>query len=91
LALIRHELLNLLGVSLADYLAHILEAIERIDAYTNDMTEVAFLEDRLVSFPCLSPTRCAMRLRTGISRWIWRLYGPQFNAICLNSTSRSRR
>lgn len=29
---------------LADYLAHILEAIERIDRYTEDMGEVAFLE-----------------------------------------------
>jgi uncharacterized protein with HEPN domain len=30
---------------LADYLAHILEAIERIDRYTEDMGEVAFLEN----------------------------------------------
>lgn len=29
---------------LADYLAHILEAIERIEHYTGDMSEVAFLE-----------------------------------------------
>jgi uncharacterized protein with HEPN domain len=33
---------------LADYLAHIVEAIERIRQYTKDMTELAFLENRLV-------------------------------------------
>jgi uncharacterized protein with HEPN domain len=33
---------------LADYLAHILEAIERIDRYTEDMIEAAFLENQLV-------------------------------------------
>jgi len=32
---------------LADYLAHILEAIERIDRYTEDMSEVAFLESEM--------------------------------------------
>lgn len=32
----------------ADYLAHILEAIERIDRYTGDMEEVAFLDNPLV-------------------------------------------
>ena len=31
-----------------DYLGHILEAIERIDRYTEDMDEVAFLNSRLV-------------------------------------------
>ncbi len=30
---------------LADYLAHILEAIERIDRYTEGMSEAAFLEN----------------------------------------------
>ena len=33
---------------LTDYLAHIAEAIERIDRYTGDMDEVAFLNDELV-------------------------------------------
>jgi uncharacterized protein with HEPN domain len=33
---------------LADYLAHILEAIERIKRYTKDMAELAFLENQLV-------------------------------------------
>ncbi|HCE10803.1 MAG TPA: hypothetical protein DEQ40_19785, partial [Oxalobacteraceae bacterium] len=33
---------------LADYLAHILEAIERIERYTEDMAEPAFLESQLV-------------------------------------------
>lgn len=33
---------------LADYLAHITEAIERIDRYTSDMDEVTFLSDQLV-------------------------------------------
>ena len=33
---------------LSDYLAHILEAIERIDRYTEDMDEVAFLNNELV-------------------------------------------
>ncbi len=32
---------------LRDYLGHILEAIERIDRYTNDMDEVAFLQDEM--------------------------------------------
>lgn len=32
---------------LADYLTHILEAIERIDRYTGDMAEVAFLENQM--------------------------------------------
>lgn len=33
---------------LADYLSHILEAIERIDRYTDDMDEVAFLRSEMV-------------------------------------------
>jgi uncharacterized protein with HEPN domain len=33
---------------LADYLAHILEAIERIEEYVSDIDEVAFLENKLV-------------------------------------------
>ena len=33
---------------LPDYLAHILEAIERIDRYTEDMGEVAFLGNEMV-------------------------------------------
>ncbi|KGM28926.1 DUF86 domain-containing protein [Photorhabdus luminescens] len=33
---------------LVDYLAHILEAIKRIDSYTEDMDELAFLNNRLV-------------------------------------------
>jgi len=33
---------------LSDYLAHITEAIERIERYTEDMDEVAFLDDHLV-------------------------------------------
>ncbi len=36
------------SLRLADYLEHILEAIRRIDTYTSDMTEVAFLENLLV-------------------------------------------
>jgi uncharacterized protein with HEPN domain len=32
----------------ADYLAHILEAIERIDRYTRDMDELEFLNSQLV-------------------------------------------
>jgi uncharacterized protein with HEPN domain len=31
-----------------DYLAHILQAIERIGTYTNDMDEVGFLENEMV-------------------------------------------
>jgi uncharacterized protein with HEPN domain len=33
---------------LADYLTHILEAIERIGQYTEDMVEVTFQENRMV-------------------------------------------
>mgnify|MGYP001571499840 CR=1 FL=1 len=33
---------------LSDYLAHILEAIERIERYTQGMAELAFLENQLV-------------------------------------------
>lgn len=33
---------------LADYLGHIIEAIERVDRYTADMDEAAFLNNRLV-------------------------------------------
>lgn len=33
---------------LADYLAHILEAIERIELYVADMDELAFLRSKLV-------------------------------------------
>ena len=33
---------------LADYLAHILEAIERIDTYVSDLDELAFLKSHLV-------------------------------------------
>ena len=31
-----------------DYLGHILEAIERIERYTEDMSEVMFLDNTLV-------------------------------------------
>jgi uncharacterized protein with HEPN domain len=33
---------------LADYLAHILEAIERIERYTEDVVELAFLDNQMV-------------------------------------------
>ncbi|MDE2353612.1 MAG: DUF86 domain-containing protein [Betaproteobacteria bacterium] len=33
---------------LADYLAHILEAIDRIEQYTEDLSEVAFLDNPMV-------------------------------------------
>ena len=33
---------------LVDYLSHILEAVERIASYTEDMDESAFLNDRMV-------------------------------------------
>ena len=33
---------------LVDYLGHILEAIKRIDRYTEDMDEVAFLQNELI-------------------------------------------
>lgn len=33
---------------LPDYLAHILEAIERIGRYTENMSEIAFLENQMV-------------------------------------------
>jgi len=33
---------------LDDYLSHVLEAIERIDRYTEDMDELAFLNNQLV-------------------------------------------
>ena len=33
---------------LTDYLAHIIEAIERIERYTGDMDEVSFLGNALV-------------------------------------------
>ncbi|MEQ1591210.1 MAG: DUF86 domain-containing protein [Thiobacillaceae bacterium] len=33
---------------LTDYLSHILEAIERIDRYTEDIDEVAFLQNEMV-------------------------------------------
>lgn len=32
----------------ADYLGHILEAIERIDEYTEDIDEVTFLDNKMV-------------------------------------------
>jgi len=32
---------------LADYLVHILKAIERIDLYTENMSKVAFLENEM--------------------------------------------
>ena len=32
---------------LVDYLGHILQAIERIERYTEDMSEVAFLDDEM--------------------------------------------
>jgi uncharacterized protein with HEPN domain len=33
---------------LGDYLAHMLEAIERIEEYVSDMDEMAFLDNRLI-------------------------------------------
>lgn len=33
---------------LTSYLAHILEAVERIDRYTEDLSEIAFLKDEMV-------------------------------------------
>jgi uncharacterized protein with HEPN domain len=39
---------------LADYLAHIVEAIERIDRYTGDMDELTFLNNQLVQDAVIS-------------------------------------
>ena len=39
---------------LTDYLAHILEAIERIEAYVSDMDELAFLRSKLVQDAVIS-------------------------------------
>jgi len=36
------------GLRVADYLGHILQAIERIDRYTTDLDEVGFLQSDLV-------------------------------------------
>jgi len=36
------------AVRVADYLGHILQAIERIDRYTEDVDEVGFLENELL-------------------------------------------
>ncbi|MGQ9686389.1 MAG: hypothetical protein ACUVT2_08810 [Thiobacillaceae bacterium] len=36
---------------LVNYLAHIAEAIERINRYTEDMDEVAFLSNEMVRTP----------------------------------------
>lgn len=36
---------------LSDYLCHILEAIERIDRYTEDIDEVQFLQSEMVQMP----------------------------------------
>jgi len=44
-----------------DYLEHIVEAIERIHLYVEDMTEVAFLEDKKTQDAVKS---CAKRLTT---------------------------
>jgi uncharacterized protein with HEPN domain len=33
---------------LADYLGHIVEAIERIAHYTEDLSELTFLQDQLI-------------------------------------------
>ena len=35
-------------IRVPDYLEHIIQAIERIKRYTDDMSEVAFLENELV-------------------------------------------
>ena len=56
---------------LGDYLAHMLEAIERIEEYVSDVDEMAFL-DSWPSIPSCHFHRrisCAMRLRMDISRW----------------------
>lgn len=36
------------ALRLSDYLEHILEAVHRINQYTADLTEVAFLENQLI-------------------------------------------
>ncbi len=36
------------ALRVTDYLGHMLEAMERIDRYTADMDEAAFLESELV-------------------------------------------
>jgi uncharacterized protein with HEPN domain len=36
------------ALRLSDYLEHVLEAIRRINQYTADLTEVAFLENQLI-------------------------------------------
>ena len=43
-------------IRVADYLEHIIQAIQRIKRYTDDMSEVAFLENELVQDASLTPT-----------------------------------
>jgi len=47
---------------LSDYLAHILEAIERIEEYVSDMDEVTFLASKLVQEPILTALELASAL-----------------------------
>ena len=57
---------------LADYLTHILEAIERIGQYTEDMVEVTFQEN----WPTVT------------SKWIWRSSGRPSMPACPNCIPR---
>ena len=73
---------------LADYLSHILEAIERIDRYTEDMDELGFLNNQLhapldSTFGLVLPkadARITRRLfdeNDVVARWHFRRYARQ--------------
>jgi uncharacterized protein with HEPN domain len=59
------------SVRLRDYLGHILQAIERIERYTADMTEAAFATSRSSAKPVVTSNDIvpSFPVRIRICRW----------------------
>jgi len=61
----------------ADYLAHIVEAIDRIHRYVEDMAELAFLEDEKTQDAVVRNFEIL-----GTSKWTMNWCGRRFMRIC---------
>ena len=64
----------------ADYLGHILEAIERIGEYTEDVDEVTFLDNKMIQDAVLRNIEIIGEAARNIERTAPRLCRPAFRS-----------
>ena len=76
---------------LSDYLEHIMEAINRIERYTQDMDERAFVGLATPNSPWHLHTKCATLLPTATRKSICKLSGERSKGICRGCSVRFMR